>query len=155
MTNQKPSSISPTVAWLLGLAGVLPFLFFSIFINSTHQSIDFDLGLMVYGAVILSFLSGAIWGLLISAENRIYKPFFLCLAVMPALFGWICVFVPKVIGLGILIVSFIFVLALDYFLFRNNKIESWYIKLRVTLTFLVILILAMAIVIPFWHVKLL
>ena len=129
----------------LGVAGLVPFCLLGLFPNFAKISFEPLSGLVVYGALILSFLGGAVWGLSLHSVNTFPRKYlFPIIAVVPSLFGWVCVFLPTRYGVFALICFFTMMLLIDYALYRAGQIESWYIKFRLYLTISVISILATA-----------
>lgn len=133
----------PSPALSLGAAGALPFVFLAL---ASHLApIDErDLirsVLMAYGAMILSFLGGIIWGLAIGAPfGRVCRVGGAALwprlgiGVMPSLLGWSALFMPHASGLAVLSLCFLMVFAVDLRLTRSGWAPRWYPKLRLPLT---------------------
>jgi len=145
MIEKKSQAIVRGLICGLGVAGLVPFFLFGLFPNFVKISFEPLSGLIVYGALILSFLGGAVWGLsLHSVETSPRKYPFLIIAVVPSLLGWVCVFLPTRYGILALICFFTMMLLIDFALYRVGQIESWYIKFRLYLTISVISILATA-----------
>ena len=67
----------PSLARALGWAGIIPFVALSLSavftIGSISQKWAMD-ALALYGAVILSFLGGAVWGLTLGHEGEALRP---------------------------------------------------------------------------------
>jgi hypothetical protein len=93
-------------AWLLGLAGLLPFAGAALaFFAAPDSWQGFAEGaLIAYGAVILSFLGAVHWGLALRApvEEAPMGPARLTLGVVPALIGWVALLLPDVFALPLL-----------------------------------------------------
>ena len=97
--------------------------------------------LLVYGAVILSFLGGILWGRIlalgcveaVSKETRS-----LIVSIVPSLIGWIAVLIGPGLGLPALAIAFFLMLATDLIHAKCNLLPAWYSKLRVPLTLTVI-----------------
>ncbi len=87
--------------------------------------------LLAYGAVILLFLGGIRWGLVIvkSDYTQLFSP--LSLSVAPAIVGWIALLIPAPAGLIVLALSFSALLLLDL---RSPAAPLWYGALRVPLS---------------------
>ena len=145
MVGNKSQVTVRRLIYGLGVAGLVPFCLLGLFPNFAKISFEPLSGLVVYGALILSFLGGAVWGLsLHSVETFPRKYPFLIIAVAPSLLGWVCVFLPIGYGVFALICFFTLMLLIDFALYRAGQIESWYIKFRLYLTISVISILATA-----------
>ena len=126
-------------AWLLTLAGFIPFGILSIVIfviGSEHGLFSslFDL-FKTYGAVILSFLGGIRWGFAIA-----YEPFdkrSLTLSVVPSLLGWFALLLPDQYAVLVLLLGFCAQGAWDSFYINAGNAPPWFGRLRITITFLV------------------
>jgi hypothetical protein len=94
------------LAWLLGLAGLLPFAAAALAVHAAPSAwTGFAKGtLIAYGAVILSFLGAVHWGLALRApaEEAAANEQRLVLGVVPALAGWIAMLVPETAALLLL-----------------------------------------------------
>jgi len=93
-------------AWLLGLAGLLPFAGTALACLAAPENWQgFAEGaLIAYGAVILSFLGAVHWGLALRAPpaEAAMGPARLTLGVVPALLAWVALLLPDVFALTIL-----------------------------------------------------
>ncbi|WP_108262723.1 DUF3429 domain-containing protein [Mangrovicoccus ximenensis] len=142
---QRPDRIPPAALWL-GLAGVLPFLWG---LATGLSPALFDLGMtllgprfvglhlqVAYGTIILSFMSGALWGFAARSDGP-WRSRGFALSVLPAL--WALVFV----GGGaeratvVLIAGFVGLLGLDMLFERQGLTPPWWMRLRNLLTLLV------------------
>jgi hypothetical protein len=140
----------PQPALALGLAGVLPFLWGAV---TAHVPALADMGtgllgprfiglavLASYGTVILAFMSGVLWGFATRAAPaeaaRAYA-----LSTLPALFVFFFAHGSPDRSAVVLIAGFLGLLALDYAFSRAGLTPSWWMKLRVLLTSLVVLCL--------------
>jgi hypothetical protein len=109
----------PALAWLLGLAGLLPFLGAGLLaLRADEVSAARGLAaLIAYGAVILAFLGGVHWGTALAEPVGYPAPQTprvqrarLALGVLPSLVGWLALLLPLALapwaGLALLIVGF-------------------------------------------------
>jgi len=118
----------PRPALFLGLAGVLPFAASAIAGWMSPITVFFggwDAILFAYGLTILSFMSGCIWAFSAKADDAIGY----ALSTLPALFG----------------LAFLGLLLLDRRAFLLGQTPDWWMRLRLLLTGLVILSLAIGI----------
>ncbi len=140
----------PVAAWLLGAAGLIPFLALS-------ASLVADIGiarpwatlaLMTYGAVILSFMGGVHWGLAMvrdarqsSSGDRAGEDLSLYGAsVIPALVGWFAIlFLDPGPAMAVMAAGFAGLLAYDFLTIRRGLVPAWYAGLRFPLTVIVVL----------------
>lgn len=128
----------PRSAYILGWLGVIPFALLAIAaISGSFLAGQSALSSMVaYGAIILSFLGGAQWGLAMaetpSGDTSQWKHF--TLSVLPSLvaFGaWSLQPIYALLGLAL---SFAAVLVVDLGASRIGQAPSWYPLLRIQLT---------------------
>lgn len=118
----------------IGLAGAMPFLHGAPRMFVAHA-------LLSYGAIILSFLGGIHWGLAMdsaSREDNRRFPARIALSVMPSLAGWVALLVPETSGLFILATAIAVMLWVDIWATRAGYAPSWYPKLRIPLTCVVV-----------------
>ncbi|WP_147126323.1 DUF3429 domain-containing protein [Shimia ponticola] len=141
----------PRSALLLGLAGVLPFLWGAL------TSIAPGLGQMAlpflgprligpfvqlqYGIVILAFMSGVLWGFGTRAGGR--QALCYTLSVLPALWAFFATGAGATATALSLIAGFIGLLALDWQFSRWGLTPPWWMSLRILLTALVVISLGL------------
>jgi hypothetical protein len=137
----------PSPALVLGLAGLIPFLWG----GATSVPLLHDMLrplalpasfvgvplLAAYGTIILSFMAGVIWGF-VSREGGPWMASGLALSVLPAL--WIFAFTdqPDRTQLAALIAGFCGLLAIDYLCARRKLAPDWWVPLRLMLTAVVV-----------------
>lgn len=137
----------PRSALLLGLAGLLPFIFGAIVAASPEPVVDphtYPLiipkdgrgVLLSYGVVILSFMSGVLWGFATKAEGE-RATLGYGLSVIPALWA----FFMTGGSLVNLIIGFVGLLGLDAVFARWGLAPDWWMRLRVGLTSVVVICL--------------
>ena len=138
----------PRSALILGLAGLLPFLWgaATIMIPSWGQWGQMTLGgrfigpyvQLFYGAVILSFMSGVLWGFATKTTGRAATAGY-SLSVIPALWAFFMTGGgPTTAGVN-LIVGFLGLLMLDWHFWKLELAPPWWMHLRVLLTTIVII----------------
>jgi hypothetical protein len=141
----------PRPALLIGLAGLIPFLWSA----ATHLSPSLlgwagqwlppmFLGAYVgltYGTVILSFMSGVLWGFATRAEGR-EAAFAYGLSVIPALWAFFMVTDASANSTIYLAAGFIGLLFLDTIFSVWALVPRWWLRLRVMLTVVVVACLA-------------
>ena len=145
----------PRSALLLGLAGVLPFLWGALTTLMPAFGLEMSgiigsrfIGPYVqlyYGAIILSFMSGVLWGFATKAEGQAATAGY-TLSVLPALWAFFMTGGGPVTASINLIAGFIGLLLLDWQFWRMKLAPPWWMNLRVLLTALVILCLLTGIV---------
>lgn len=139
--NQIPRS-----ALLLGLAGVLPFIWgvMSTHMPSLNQYVMGWLGprfigpyvQVAYGTVILSFMSGVLWGFATKADEC--QALCYGLSVLPALWVFFAVGGGNTTATYALIAGFLFLLVLDQLFSNWGLTPEWWMRLRWLLTGLVV-----------------
>ncbi len=142
----NPNSNIPKPALILGIAGLIPFFGLAAAIT-LHVQVPYgsaSLWLVAYGAVILSFMGGAQWGLATSnGKSSNWRAF--SVSVVPALIAWPALFLPITWALATLSVTFAGLLAYDLWTIRRGEAPAWYGQLRLGLTAAVVLCLTLAI----------
>lgn len=133
----------PRSALILGLAGVLPF-FWSIATQLSPGMADIAISLLgprfvgpyvglVYGTIILSFMSGVLWGFAGRATGRIATIGYI-VSVIPALWAFFFVGNGHLSASLMLAVGFVGLLCLDYLFWRHGYAPVWWMQLRILLT---------------------
>ena len=128
----------------LGSAGLIPFVIGAILAWAVPTLIGMPVGrlVLVYGAVILSFVGGMHWGL--ASAKLAYDPddsdapALFAPSVMPSLVGCGAVFMPDPLGLLTLAVAFALVLIADRWAGSRSLAPLWWMKLRLRLSLVVI-----------------
>lgn len=144
----------PRSALILGLAGLIPFVWGAL--NVAHPpSLQWDGGLLppmfkgsyvslTYGTVILSFMSGVLWGFATKATGREAAVGY-ALSVIPALWAFFMVNGQPGDAAVNLAAGFAGLLLLDWSFSRQGLAPDWWMRLRVLLTTIVLVCLAMPI----------
>ena len=144
----------PRSALLLGLAGVIPFAWGALttllpnlqlwgaqtigprFVGPYIQ--------LFYGAVILSFMSGVLWGFATKTDGAQATTGYV-LSVLPALWAFFMTGGGPTSAGIYLIAGFAGLLALDFMFWRWGLAPPWWMTLRVLLTVLVVVFLAIGV----------
>lgn len=136
----------PKAALWLGLAGLLPFLW-GLATQASAPLHDWGIRWLgprfvgeyvglAYGTVILSFMSGVLWGFSTRARDRAGYGY--ALSVVPALWAFFMVGGGPQAAATSLIVGFAGLLGLDYLFWRWNLAPEWWMRLRLLLTAVVV-----------------
>jgi hypothetical protein len=149
------SDAVPRPALLLGLAGVIPFLWGALTCVSETM---FDLGqsvlgarfigqyaLVFYGTIILAFMSGVLWGFSTKADGRLAGLGY-ALSTLPALWAFFFVGGGANRALVILALGYLGLLALDHRFQVWGLAPPWWMRLRIALTSLVLMCLVIGLV---------
>ena len=135
----------PAAPLTLGLAGLLPFLFAAALMLSPTIREFAGLAegsgriiLHLYGTIILSFMSGTIWGFATRTHGAPAGVFYV-LSVIPALWAFFCL-IPQ---LGFdpalpLAIGFVALLPIDWAAWRQGLAPEWWMRLRLLLTAVVV-----------------
>lgn len=144
ITKSADDGNIPKAALVLSVAGYVPFAGLSagaILLPSPYQN-QASLGLLIYGAIILSFLGGVHWGLEMarqSAHADAGSPTRFGISVVPSLVAWASLALPHGIEPAGLVVGFSLMLAYDLYCVKQQLAPLWYRTLRLPLTLLVCL----------------
>ncbi|MHA6263156.1 DUF3429 domain-containing protein [Arenibacterium sp. CAU 1754] len=150
----------PRAPLVLGLAGLIPFVWGALVSGGlvwAHMGTPGQDGyplivlsdgpkiLISYGTVILSFMSGVLWGFAARGDPGRVWPYLL--SVLPALWAF---FNGGSVAdqLGHLTQGFLGLLLLDWLYVRQRLAPDWWLWLRVPLTVVVILCLTVGLVTP-------
>lgn len=143
----------PRSALILGLAGVVPFAWGAATATSPALSAwaaqwvgPLFLGTYVsltYGVVILSFMSGVLWGFATKAGGK-EATLGYSLSVIPALWAFFMVNGDAANATINLMTGFAALLLLDWHFWKMGTAPDWWLRLRLTLTALVLFCLSAA-----------
>ena len=123
------------LALTLGYAGLIPFVGSVLMLWFETDLLDWAIEiLLVYGAVITSFLGGIHWGLAMRAEPADAGPreVHLLWGVAPSIVGWIAVLLPSG-GLWLLVVLLLACWGVDSLIYPRLGLGRW-LGLRAQLT---------------------
>ncbi len=144
----------PRAPLILGLAGVIPFVWGALTVLFpdlavwTVQAIGPRFAgpyvMLFYGAVILSFMSGVLWGFATRLDGAQAATGY-ALSVIPALWAFFMTGGGPT-GSGIsLMAGFVGILGLDWLFWRHGAAPPWWMALRVLLTAVVVTCLAIGV----------
>lgn len=144
----------PRSALLLGLAGLVPFVW------SAVTTVLPDLGMwsartigprftgpyvgLFYGAVILAFMSGVLWGFATRATGLVATTGY-ALSVIPALWAFLMTGGGPISAGISLMAGFVGLLGLDWLFWKQGLAPAWWMSLRVMLTVVVVACLAVGV----------
>ncbi|WP_138934608.1 DUF3429 domain-containing protein [Roseovarius arcticus] len=144
----------PRSAMILGLAGLIPFIWGAITVlqpplaDWTIRAIGPRFAgpyvMLFYGAIILAFMSGVLWGFATKLEGAQAAAGY-TLAVIPALWAFFTTGGgPSSAGIS-LMAGFIGLLGLDWLFWRYGVAPEWWMHLRILLTAVVLACLAVGV----------
>ena len=140
----------PTIAMLLGIAGLIPFVGCSLGALTYEPPANerFLLALTAYGAVILAFLGGVHWGFGLDAAGQVPTPVQRArfgLGVLPSLLGWLALLIAflglPLAALMVLAFGFIATTVVEARGSRAGYVPRGYMGLRWVLSAIVIVFL--------------
>ena len=135
-TSAPSRTLQPSVAWALGLAGLVPFFgaAAALWVGPETLRGAALLSLQAYAAAILSFLGGARWGLEVGRDAG-PRPVSLAFSVLPALAAWLLLVGNLKISPALQLAGFgACLLAAGVWDARAAAAPAWYRRLRVLLT---------------------
>jgi hypothetical protein len=161
MTNERQSTRGetdlepiPRTALILGVAGLAPFVWGAATallpgLASSAAQITGPLFvgsyvIVTYGTMILSFMSGALWGFATRSSGPEAASGYI-LSVAPALWGFFMVNGSLGDAAVSLFAGFLGLLALDWHFWKLGTAPDWWLRLRVGLTAVVLACLAVPI----------
>lgn len=132
----------PCAPLVLGLAGLLPFIWGAVTVLYPALGVSLQelLGrrsagtdvLVSYGTVILCFMSGVLWGFAAKAEAGAWRGY--ALSVLPALWAFFMVGGGNDAALTSLILGFLALLVFDMQFSLWGLAPGWWMRLRLILT---------------------
>lgn len=152
--NVLPSTSAPKHVSLLGYGGLLPFIFLALLIpfSLDHRPL-FEIALVNYGAVILSFVGALHWGFAMTAQGMSADQgrYRFIWSVIPALIAWIATLLPMPLGYLLLVIGFVVHLRQDKQLLRVMNLPAWYLPMRLRLTLVASVCLLLAAIVEALH----
>ncbi len=138
----------PPAVVLLGVAGLLPFAAGTAlaWIGTGGAAGVGAYAVQTYGAVILSFLGGIVWGVAAAQSHRLDREHaaeLFAFSVVPPLLGWSALFLQGTHGFTLLALAFLGQLLLDKRMGDLSLVPAWWIGLRLALTTGAVLCLAL------------
>ena len=126
-------------AVLLGMGGLVPFIGLSLMMTSLDEHIvkQSVQALVLYAAMILTFVGALHWGAMLSVPHIRIEPVRLRMfwSVMPQLYAWGVALMPAARALPLLALGLLVSWLVDLYFYRAQGNLGWFIKLRTVLTF--------------------
>ena len=131
-------------AKLLGYAGLIPFIIFSIGCWVPLPYVADPLSVLIaYAAIILSFMGAIHWGAAMPAPGK-HSRQHLIVSVVPALAAWMALISSAKLALAIVLFGFIGLYLYDSAAEKSQGFPAWYMPMRKNLTIVVTVCLASA-----------
>lgn len=137
MSDRSIPGKIPGAALLLGLAGLIPFFAGAAAQWASLPLLAQDTGLkliIVYGAIILSFLGGIRWGTAIGPYDQGRQTMEFSASVLGSLAGLAAVFLPSIPALALLVAGFLMQGLWDVMSVDGGRLPGWFGRLRMILT---------------------
>lgn len=140
----------PRPALMLGLAGLLPFLYAALAGQEPRLELDLAPALLVaevYGLVIFAYMSGVFWGFAVAGKKAAGDAGWrwLGLAVAPAVVMVLALVVEPGRQADLLLIGFPALLPIDFVFQRAGLAPRWWLALRLLLTAVVVACLWLAV----------
>ena len=138
----------PRVARILTYAGLVPFgAGFLVSLTGAPASLSVEVAMLAfkaYAAVILAFLGGVHWGMALTLEEGAAQTRALVISVAPPLIGVAAVLADAKPAFAILAIAFLLQGLFDIGYFRKLRKGGWYARLRLEVTVIVVILLALS-----------
>jgi hypothetical protein len=138
MTDPREISATQRFAWILGLAGLLPFLAHALFswLSPPSELVGVLRSQAHYAASILTFLGALHWGVTLASPSVVDRAAVMRLlwSVLPSIFCWVVTLYPTDVSLPLLFAGLLVALAIDLLLYRGTPVPRWFLTLRVVLS---------------------
>jgi hypothetical protein len=138
MSDRSEPTATQRLAWLLGLAGLLPFFgnAFFAWLTSPYEVAGLLRSQVHYTAVILSFLGALHWGVTIASPSLDGSPAGVRMvwSVIPAIYAWVVSLFAPALALPLLLAALPVVFVVDVLFYRHMPVPRWFIVLRAVLT---------------------
>jgi len=137
MNDHSLSGRIPAPALWLGLAGLIPFLAGAASQWASLPLLPAETGLklvIVYAAIILSFLGGIRWGTAIGPYDQGRQALEFSASVLGSLAGLAAAFLPPIPALALLIAGFLMQGLWDVMSADAGRLPAWFGRLRMILT---------------------
>lgn len=119
-----PRSAPPAVAWALGLAGLIPFVAGAAWLLLAPGEPLAPRALAAYGAVIVSFLGGIHWGLVMARPGAAATAP-LVWGVVPSLIAWPALLLPPAWSLALLAAALVLCFMVDRRRYPALGLAAW------------------------------
>ncbi len=141
----------PKIMWLLGYAGVTPFLLLFILLTRDNPfffstPIRLSMWLGIYAAIILSFLGAVSWGVALTKQTQLTSQQtskLLVYGVLPSLLAWFSLLLPINIALAVMAGLIIMAYLADLKML-SLLVSSQYLRLRFHLSIAVATLLILS-----------
>jgi hypothetical protein len=138
MSESREIPATQRFAWILGLAGLLPFVAQALFswLSPPSELTGVLRSQAHYAASILTFLGALHWGVTLAAPSIVDGAAVtrMVWSVIPSIFAWIVTLYPIHVSLPLLFAGLLVALAVDWLLYRGTPVPRWFLGLRLVLS---------------------
>ena len=138
MPESRSIPATKRFAWILGLAGLLPFVAQALFswLSPPVELAGVLRSQVHYAAAILTFLGAVHWGVTLASPSIVDTPAVtrLIWGVLPAIFCWVVTLYPIDMALPLLFYGLLAALVIDLVLYRGTPVPRWFLTLRIVLS---------------------
>ena len=149
--EREPQSSLPAWAKPLGYGGLLPFAVCALVMLAVPDAGTRHVAgraLLGYGAVILSFLGGVHWGLVLRGASPQRAGGLLAAGVVPSLVGWVALLLPFEQGAAVLAAGFGLFWLYEHRVLGTAVLPQGYLALRRWLTLGVVAAMGLGLMAP-------
>ena len=138
MTDSRDIPATQRFAWILGLAGLLPFFGHALFswLSPPSEAAGVLRSHVGYAASVLTFLGALHWGVTLASPSIVDGRAVVRLvwSVIPAIFCWIVPLYSTAAALPLLLAGLAVALGVDWLLYRDSPVPRWFLTLRAVLS---------------------
>lgn len=138
MSDSREIPATQRFAWILGLAGLMPFFAHALFSwLSPPAELEGVLRSQAhYAAAIFTFLGALHWGVTLASPGIVDGAAVtrMLWGVMPAVFSWVVTLFPADLSLPLLFVGLLVALGVDALLYPRTPVPRWFLTLRLVLS---------------------
>ena len=138
MSESREIPATQRFAWILGLAGLLPFVAQALFswLSPPSELTGVLRSQAHYAASILTFLGALHWGVTLAAPSIVDGAAVtrMVWSVIPSIFAWIVTLYPIHMSLPLLFAGLLVARAVDWLLYRGTPVPRWFFGLRLVLS---------------------
>ncbi len=134
--NTNENNTIPTTALVLGIAGLIPFIAGALvaLFGPPHIQSTATFAVGAYAAVILSFLGGVKWGILLDDTHKLRSWLPITLSVIPSIVAWVALLLSYKTMLLVLAAGLVLQYIIDQYSVTQSQLPPWFGKLRTILS---------------------
>jgi hypothetical protein len=138
MTETREIPATQRFAWILGLAGLLPFFAHALFswLSPPAELPGVLRSQAHYAASILTFVGALHWGVTLASPSIVDARAVtrMLWSVVPSVFAWVVTLYPVDVSLPLLFGGLAVAFGVDWLLYRDTPVPRWFLTLRTVLT---------------------